>query len=147
MARTPLTAPSALLRLEGGALLVGAVALYGARGGAWPLFAALLLAPDLSMLGYRAGPAAGAACYNAAHTTLGPLALGAYGFLTGHPAPALLALIWGAHIGLDRALGYGLKYPDGFAHTHLGRRAVSPAAAGRAAPARQRPVAHPGSGR
>jgi len=125
MTRTPLTAPTTLLRLESGALLAGTLALYGARGGRWPLLAALLFAPDLSMLGYRAGPAAGAACYNAAHTTLGPLALGAYGLLTGRPIPTFLALIWGAHIGLDRALGYGLKYPDGFTRTHLGGEAAS----------------------
>jgi hypothetical protein len=32
-----------------------------------------------------------------------------------------LATIWIAHIGFDRALGYGLKYGSGFTHTHLGR--------------------------
>ena len=34
-----------------------------------------------------------------------------------------LALVWLAHIGLDRLLGMGLKYNDRFAHTHLGDHA------------------------
>jgi hypothetical protein len=73
------------------------------------------------MLGYLAGPRAGAAAYNAAHMTAGPLALGAAGLLANLPALAPLAAIWLAHIGLDRALGYGLKYAAGFRDTHLGR--------------------------
>jgi len=121
-----LTAPRALLRLEGATTLAIATALYGIRGGSWALFAALLLAPDLSMLGYRAGPVAGAACYNAAHTYLVPIALGVVGLAAGSTAVPLMALIWAAHIGLDRALGYGLKYPDGFTATHLGGSATLP---------------------
>lgn len=119
MARALLTSPRALLRLEGAAMLAGATALYGVHGGQWGLFALLLLAPDLSMRGYRGGATVGAAWYNAAHTDLGPVALGAVGLAGGHPAVFLVALIWGAHIGLDRALGYGLKYPDGPTATHL----------------------------
>jgi len=117
---TPLTRPTALLRLEGAAALALAAGLYGTHGGGWMLFAVLLLAPDLSALGYLAGPAAGAAWYNAAHTYLVPAAMGAVGLGTGHAQLSLLALIWAAHIGLDRLLGYGLKYPDGFKRTHLG---------------------------
>ena len=114
-----LTAPRALLRLEGVATLAVATALYGVRGGNWALFAALLLAPDLSMVGYRGGAAVGAACYNAAHTYLAPVALGVVGLAGGDVAVALAARLWAAHIGLDRALGYGLKYPGGFTATHL----------------------------
>ncbi len=132
-----LTAPRALLRLEGAAMLSVAVALYGVHGGNWGLFALLLLAPDLSMLGYRGGATVGAAWYNAAHTELVPVALGAVGLAGGHPAVFLVALIWGAHIGLDRALGYGLKYPDGFTATHLDGPATPPAQA-EAAPQRAR---------
>ena len=116
---TPLTQPTVLLRLEGAAALALAAGLYGTHGGGWALFALLLLAPDLSALGYLAGPAAGAAWYNAAHTYLVPAAMGAVGLATGHTSLPLLALIWTAHIGMDRLLGYGLKYPDGFKRTHL----------------------------
>ncbi len=60
-----------LLRLEGLALCAGAVLLYAFSGSSWLLFAALLLAPDLSFAGYLAGPRVGAACYNVVHTTIG----------------------------------------------------------------------------
>ena len=116
---TTLTLPTVLLRLEAAAALALAAGLYGTHGGSCELFAVLLLAPDLSALGYLAGPAIGAACYNAAHTYLVPVALGAVGLAAGRAHLPLLALIWAAHIGLDRLLGYGLKYPDGFKHTHL----------------------------
>ena len=123
--RWNLLSPRLLLRCEGAATLVVATALYGARGGAWPLFLVLLLVPDLSALGYLVNSVTGAAWYNAAHTYLVPVALGAVGLAGGHAAVLLVALIWGAHIGLDRALGYGLKYPAGFTATHLGGATVS----------------------
>ena len=110
-----------LLRLEGFAILAAAVAAYAALGGSWLVFALLLLAPDLTMLGYLAGPAIGAAAYNAAHSYVGPAALGALGLAFAAPLAQTLALIWIAHIGLDRALGYGLKFATGFSDTHLGR--------------------------
>ena len=122
-----------LLRLEGLALFVAAAAMYfylarGEWGNGWPLFLALILAPDLAMLGYLAGPAIGAVTYNAAHITPGPLALAALGYFAGVPVLISLALIWAAHIGMDRALGYGLKYPEGFRFTHLGRLGRDPSA-------------------
>jgi len=114
-----------LLRAEGVALLAGATVFYVATGASWWLFALLFLAPDLSMLGYLAGPRAGAAAYNAAHATLVPIALGLLGW-AAVPALVPLALVWLAHIGFDRALGYGLKYASGFGDTHLGRIGRSP---------------------
>ena len=56
--------------------------------------------------------------YNIAHTYVAPAVLVAVTSL-GEPQVGL-ALIWVAHIGFDRLLGYGLKYHDGFGHTHLG---------------------------
>ena len=84
------------------------------------LFAVLFLTPDLSFFGYLAGPRVGAWAYNLAHGLIGPLLLAATGGLTGDGLSIALALIWLAHIGFDRALGYGLKSPDGFGVTHLG---------------------------
>ncbi|MGA7342700.1 MAG: DUF4260 domain-containing protein [Terracidiphilus sp.] len=113
---------SILLRLEGLAVASVSAALYARTGASWWLFAALWLAPDLSMLGYLAGPCWGARIYNAYHTYVPPamLALGAFLFrLHGPVLP--IALIWANHIGVDRMLGYGLKYGDGFGWTHLGR--------------------------
>jgi hypothetical protein len=112
-------APLLLLRAEGLGLLAAAAVGYGALGASWWLFAALLLLPDLAMLGYLAGPRIGALCYNAAHTTLGPAALGLVAWVTGAPLAGAVALVWAAHVGLDRAAGYGLKYARAFRATHL----------------------------
>lgn len=119
MSNNLLTHPITLLRLEGGALLALALVGYAHTGGNWLLFAVLLLAPDLSALGYVAGPRFGAACYNLAHTTVIPLALVAVGLLLPSTLALILALIWCSHIGMDRLFAYGLKYPDAFKDTHL----------------------------
>jgi len=111
--------PNLILRAEGLAVLVASAWAYGLVGAGWWLFAALILAPDLSMLGYLAGPRVGAAAYNVAHTYLGPLALLALGQVAALPLLTALGLIWAAHIGVDRAMGYGLKYAWGFRATHL----------------------------
>ena len=113
--------PRLLLRLEGAALTAIAVVLYAKAGASWWLFAVLVLAPDLSFLGYLAGPRIGAAAYNAAHTTLGPIGLALVGLWAPASPSIAIALIWLTHIGADRLLGYGLKYGAGFAFTHLGR--------------------------
>jgi hypothetical protein len=75
--------PLMLLRAEGAAAALLAGTANHQMGGGWGLFALLLLAPDLAMLGYLAGPRAGAACYNLLHTTLLPVALGTLGWLGG----------------------------------------------------------------
>jgi hypothetical protein len=95
--------------------------LYAVWGGSWWLYAILFLAPDLSFAGYLAGPRIGAIVYNAAHSYLTPIALMTTGSTLGSPLVLFIAMIWLAHIGFDRALGYGLKYATGFGFTHLGR--------------------------
>lgn len=85
------------------------------------MFALFFLAPDLSFLGYLGGARIGAIVYNAAHTLIGPLALALLGLLLSVTGLVAAALIWIAHIGFDRLLGYGLKYGAGFGYTHLGR--------------------------
>ena len=110
-----------LLRLEGLTLFAGMTLVYGFWGGPWWLYFVLFLAPDLSFLAYLAGPKFGAWIYNAAHSTLIPMAMLTVGFGFAPPLVLSLALIWLSHIGIDRALGYGLKYQAGFGFTHLGR--------------------------
>jgi hypothetical protein len=110
-----------LLRLEGAAAFAAAVALYAHAGFSWPVFALCFLAPDLAMLGYLAGPRAGAALYNLAHSYVPALTLAAAGFFGGLPLLAAAGLILIAHIGFDRALGFGLKFSTAFGDTHLGR--------------------------
>jgi len=110
-----------LLRLEALALLLAALALYARIGNDWWLFAKLFLIPDVSFAAYLFGPRIGAIGYNAMHSTTGPIALGAAALALNQPIGLAIALIWLAHVGFDRALGYGLKYPTGFSDTHLGR--------------------------
>jgi Domain of unknown function (DUF4260) len=110
-----------LLRLEGLTLFAGMTLLYALWGGPWWLYFTLFLAPDLSFLAYLGGPRVGAIGYNAAHSYIVPLALMTAGFGFVPPLVLSVAIIWLAHIGFDRALGYGLKYTAGFGFTHLGR--------------------------
>lgn len=114
--------PSILLRLEGLAVLGAAIALYVDGDYAlWPLFA-FFLAPDFSFGGYIFGPRVGAVIYNVVHTYVLPVVLATGCLLRGDGGlPVQIALIWAAHIGGDRFLGYGLKYPTEFKDTHLGR--------------------------
>ena len=111
----------ALIRLEGFAVFAGSLASYAHAGFSWPAFALLFLTPDLSMLAYLAGPRVGAIIYNIAHTYTTAVTLTLVGSVSGAPAAVAAGLIWIAHIGFDRALGYGLKYPTAFGDTHLGR--------------------------
>ena len=113
--------PKYLLRAEGLAVLALAAALYWRGGFSWILFAVLFLVPDVSMLGYLINPRVGAVCYNAVHTYVGPLLLALIGLFANVPICVATALIWVAHIGFDRLLGYGLKYPTAFTDTHLGK--------------------------
>ncbi len=113
--------PKVLQRVEGGVLLALALLLYARSGGEWWLFALLLLAPDLSALGYLGGNSVGAAIYNLFHNYVLPGVLVAFGVLNGSGLAVWIALIWLAHIGMDRLLGYGLKYPSSFSDTHLGK--------------------------
>lgn len=109
-----------LLRLEGLVVLVAGASVYAGLGGGWILFLLLILAPDVSMVGYLADERWGAAAYNAFHTYLAPALLGAVAWWLGDPVPGRIAAVWLSHIGMDRALGFGLKRSAGFRHTHLG---------------------------
>jgi hypothetical protein len=79
----------------------------------------LALAPDLSMLGYLAGPRLGSVSYNIVHTYTFLLLLGAVGFWAGSQIVLFVSLVWTGHIGADRLFGYGLKFETGFRNTHL----------------------------
>jgi Domain of unknown function (DUF4260) len=110
------------LQLEGLAALAVAAILYQDTGRGWALFALLFLAPDLSFIAFAAGPRVGAIAYNAVHSYVAPLVLLLMALLL--PAPMLLPFVyvWVAHIGFDRLMLYGLKYPSDFHDTHLGRK-------------------------
>jgi Domain of unknown function (DUF4260) len=112
-------APARLLRAEGSALLAGSLLAYTTTGRSWWLVPLTFLFPDFSWLGYLAGTKAGARSYNLAHITPLPGVVIAVGWWQNTSLAVALGLIWLAHIGLDRMLGYGLKYGDDFQHTHL----------------------------
>lgn len=116
-----LTRPRTLLRVEGAAVLLLAALAYGQIPGNWILFVVLLLAPDVGMLGYLRGTTLGAATYNLFHTYALPALLVAWWTLAGDLVALTLGLIWAAHIGMDRMIGFGLKYPSAFKDTHLNR--------------------------
>ena len=110
---------SYLLRLEGLCVLTIALIVYAKLGFGWNTFALYFLVPDISLIGYLAGSRIGALSYNLAHSYVGSIVLLGVGFVS-MPALYCVGLIWIAHIGFDRSLGYGLKYADGFGFTHLG---------------------------
>jgi hypothetical protein len=113
--------PALLLRVEGLVLFAAALALYLREDYSILLLVVLFLAPDLSFLGLAGGERIGAVAYDTAHTYVGPILLASVSLITEWTAGVELGLIWLAHIGIDRALGYGLRYPEAFRDTHLQR--------------------------
>ncbi|PCI87942.1 MAG: hypothetical protein COB24_04170 [Hyphomicrobiales bacterium] len=109
------------LQLEGAAIFGLALFIYAYLGGSWWLFGALILVPDLSMIGYAFGLKVGTFCYNLMHNYILPAALAMMGVYLNDALLIQIAIIWFAHIGMDRMIGYGLKYSSGFKHTHFTR--------------------------
>ena len=112
--------PKMLLRIEGACIFGSTIWAYSRFNQSWWTFAGLLLVPDLGMVGYLSNTAIGAAVYNSVHTETPPILLLCTALARNNKTVAGLALCWLAHIGMDRMLGYGLKYGSGFGHTHLG---------------------------
>jgi hypothetical protein len=113
--------PRLLLHAEGAAVGAAAIAVYFYADYPWWLLVALALAPDLSMVGYLGGVRVGAAAYDTMHAYVFPIVLAASGLIANADVAVQIGLIWITHIGVDRALGYGLKYPTSFKDTHLQR--------------------------
>ena len=117
--RQGLSLPRALLHLEGAAVLLLATAAFFRLGYPWWWFLLLMIAPDLSLLALAAGPRVGALVYNAAHTMVGPLVVLGVGWWLGAPLAVAVGLGWLAHLGMDRMVGYGLRYADSEKRTHF----------------------------
>ena len=113
--------PKLLLHIEGGAILAATCIIYHHLHGSWLWFALLFLVPDISMFGYMINKKVGAMAYNFAHTYTIPILLSLALWFFGQTSHVWLALIWIAHIGCDRLLGFGLKYETAFKDTHLNR--------------------------
>lgn len=108
-----------LLKSEELVQFLGAIYLFSQLNFAWWWFPALLLAPDLSMIGYAVNPAVGAVVYNIVHHKGLGISIGLLGLMLGNQNLMLAGIILFAHSSMDRALGYGLKYTDSFKHTSL----------------------------
>ena len=108
-----------VLQTENAAVMAIGLWVYAQTGASWWLFAALILLPDVTMVGYLKSKRPGAALYNLGHTYVAPLVLGACAVALSVDWLGHIALIWLVHIAMDRAIGYGLKYKTGFKHTHL----------------------------
>ncbi len=109
------------LRLEELAQFILCAVLFYQQGYAWWVFPAVILLPDISMLGYLFSPAMGAICYNFVHHKAGAILVFAGGIYLAQPFLLASGLVLFAHSAMDRIFGYGLKYPDSFANTHLGK--------------------------
>jgi hypothetical protein len=109
-----------LIALEEWAIFGLCIFLFSRLGFAWWWFPALLLLPDVGMIGYLINPKIGAVTYNLLHHRLVAAAVAAYAIWSGNAIWKLAAVMLFAHISMDRALGYGIKYADSFFHTHLG---------------------------
>lgn len=115
------------LRGEGLIVLAGALLLFAGTGQPWWLVPVVIFLPDISMVGYLHDSRVGALAYNLGHSYVLPAAAVLLGSLATNQVLLVLGLLWFAHIGMDRAMGYGLKHDDSFHHTHLGwLRPVTP---------------------
>ncbi|UYW01939.1 DUF4260 domain-containing protein [Flavobacterium agricola] len=109
-----------LLKLEQVGQLMLAIFLYQQLHTSWWLFLGLFFLPDLSMLGYGINPKIGAYVYNFFHSKFVAIFCLLIGFYAEWQPLYITGIILFGHASFDRILGYGLKYADAFAHTHLG---------------------------
>jgi len=110
-----------ILRIEEALQLALAIYLFTHLPFDWWTYAVLFLAPDISMLGYLLGPRAGAYSYNFFHHKGIAVIVYLIGAYTSSHVVMFAGLLLFGHSSFDRMLGYGLKYPDSFKHTHLGQ--------------------------
>ena len=113
-----------LLKLEAFGVVAASLACFAYLGVSWWWFAALILVPDLSAIGYAGGSTLGSWCYDLAHTYVAPALLGVLGYLIHEPVTMAIAAVWFSHISVDRLIGYGLKFAGNPKDTHLSRIAA-----------------------
>ncbi|MBW1657267.1 DUF4260 domain-containing protein [Flavobacterium quisquiliarum] len=109
-----------VLKLEEAALFILGIFLFNQLKYNWWWFLVLLLAPDLSMIGYIFGNKIGALAYNLFHHKGIALLIYAIGCYLSMESIQLTGIILFSHSAMDRIFGYGLKYEKGFKYTHLG---------------------------
>lgn len=108
------------LKLEEATLFLLCIFLFSLLNFDWWWFPVLLLVPDIGMIGYAIDSKIGAFSYNILHNRVVASLVAMYSLTSDNQYWQLVAIILLAHISLDRALGFGLKYKDSFNNTHLG---------------------------
>lgn len=109
-----------IIKLEEAAMFALAIYLaYQLPYAAW-IFWALLLVPDIGMIGYLVNTRVGAFTYNLTHHKAIAIVIWIIGMLTENNVLMFTGILLFAHSSMDRVMGYGLKLPDNFKHTHLG---------------------------
>lgn len=110
-----------IVRLEYAALAATAAYFFIQQGFGWYWLVPMFFVYDIGMVGYAINSKVGAVIYNSTHSLFVPLVFIVL-YAAWQPSSWLLfiALTQLFHIGIDRFLGYGLKYGAGFRHTHLG---------------------------
>ena len=108
-------------RLEAAALFVTMAIVFANRHFSWLEFIFIFLLVDFSIVGYLYNKKVGAVIYNSAHSLIAPLLLSGLSEVMYGKFLFPISVIWLAHIGADRMLGFGLKEIEGFRLTHLGR--------------------------
>lgn len=117
--------PIAQRRIENACVLIATFYIYNTLGFQWTLFVALFFLPDLSILAYFfANRRIGGIAYNLAHCYVGPFVVVFWGWQSEVPLTQAIGLIWLAHAAFDRAIGWGLKYPDSFCNTDMGKKSL-----------------------
>lgn len=109
-----------LLKLEELGQFLLSIILFKHLGYSWWVYPALLLLPDLSMIGYLVNTSTGAWLHNLFHHKLVAILILVLGYWFTFSALTLAGVILFGHSAMDRIFGYGLKLPDNFKHTHLG---------------------------
>ncbi|MFH7016543.1 DUF4260 domain-containing protein [Flavobacterium sp. FlaQc-47] len=109
-----------VIKLEEFGLFALGIYLFSLLNYQWWWFLVLLLAPDLSMIGYAFGNKAGAFFYNVFHHKGLAVLLYMTGCYLQIEILQLIGIILFSHSAMDRIFGYGLKYDKGFKYTHLG---------------------------
>ena len=109
-----------ILKLEEAAMFVLSIYALSLLHVSWWIYLLILIAPDISFVGYAAGNKVGAVCYNFFHHKGVAIAIFLAGLMLKQEWLQITGIVLFGHSSMDRMLGYGLKLSQGFKHTHLG---------------------------
>ena len=109
-----------ILKLEEAAMFVLSLYALNLLHVNWWVYLLILIAPDISFIGYAAGNKVGAVCYNLFHHKAIAIAIFLAGFILKEAWPEIVGIVLFGHSSMDRMFGYGLKLNEGFKYTHLG---------------------------